>query len=85
MTGRQSWQSEATLFSLSLHPEPRRDTMPGLPRFYVDTNAPHHRRPCCLWPVAGASLQKTTVLLCLLLSSTSLSPTGGQTKIPLDT
>uniref|UniRef100_A0A452U5V0 Calcium voltage-gated channel auxiliary subunit alpha2delta 4 n=1 Tax=Ursus maritimus TaxID=29073 RepID=A0A452U5V0_URSMA len=59
--------------------------MPGLPRFYVDTNAPHHRRPCCLWPVAGASLQKTTVLLCLLLSSTSLSPTGGQTKIPLDT
>uniref|UniRef100_A0A452RSG1 Calcium voltage-gated channel auxiliary subunit alpha2delta 4 n=1 Tax=Ursus americanus TaxID=9643 RepID=A0A452RSG1_URSAM len=77
--------SEATLFSLSLHPEPRRDTMPGLPRFHVDTNAPHHRRPCCLWPVAGASLQKTTVLLCLLLSSTSLSPTGGQTKIPLDT
>uniref|UniRef100_A0A452RSH1 Calcium voltage-gated channel auxiliary subunit alpha2delta 4 n=1 Tax=Ursus americanus TaxID=9643 RepID=A0A452RSH1_URSAM len=59
--------------------------MPGLPRFHVDTNAPHHRRPCCLWPVAGASLQKTTVLLCLLLSSTSLSPTGGQTKIPLDT
>ncbi|XP_004773795.1 voltage-dependent calcium channel subunit alpha-2/delta-4 [Mustela putorius furo] len=59
--------------------------MPGLPRFHPDTNAPHHRRPCCPWPVAPASLRKTTVMLSLLLSSTSLPPTHGQAKIPLET
>ncbi|XP_008151608.2 voltage-dependent calcium channel subunit alpha-2/delta-4 [Eptesicus fuscus] len=37
--------------------------------------------PRCLWP----SRRKTAVILCLLLSSTSLSPTSGQAMIPLET
>ncbi|XP_016080291.1 PREDICTED: voltage-dependent calcium channel subunit alpha-2/delta-4 [Miniopterus natalensis] len=37
--------------------------------------------PCCLRP----SLRKTAVILCLLLSSTYLSPAWGQAKIPLET
>uniref|UniRef100_A0ABI7XKZ4 Calcium voltage-gated channel auxiliary subunit alpha2delta 4 n=1 Tax=Felis catus TaxID=9685 RepID=A0ABI7XKZ4_FELCA len=72
-------------FSPCLHPEPSRDTMPGLPRFHLDTSAPHSRRPCHQWPGSWASLQKTVVILCLLLSSTSLSPTHAQTEIPLET
>ncbi|XP_033723219.1 voltage-dependent calcium channel subunit alpha-2/delta-4 [Tursiops truncatus] len=40
---------------------------------------PSHR-----WPEAWASLQKTVVTLCLLCS-TSLSPTRGQARIPLET
>ncbi|KAM8801582.1 LOW QUALITY PROTEIN: voltage-dependent calcium channel subunit alpha-2/delta-4 [Rhynchonycteris naso] len=36
---------------------------------------------CCLW----LSLRETAVILCLLLSSTSLSPTSGQAEIPLET
>ncbi|XP_044917142.1 voltage-dependent calcium channel subunit alpha-2/delta-4 isoform X3 [Felis catus] len=59
--------------------------MPGLPRFHLDTSAPHSRRPCHQWPGSWASLQKTVVILCLLLSSTSLSPTHAQTEIPLET
>ncbi|XP_039092280.1 voltage-dependent calcium channel subunit alpha-2/delta-4 [Hyaena hyaena] len=59
--------------------------MPGVPRFHLDTSAPHTRRPWCQWPGAWASLQKIMVILCLLLSSTSLSPTHAQTKIPLET
>uniref|UniRef100_A0A667IHT0 Calcium voltage-gated channel auxiliary subunit alpha2delta 4 n=1 Tax=Lynx canadensis TaxID=61383 RepID=A0A667IHT0_LYNCA len=72
-------------FSPCLHPEPSRDTMPGLSRFHLDTSAPHSRRPCHQWLGSWASLQKTVVILCLLLSSTSLSPTHAQTKIPLET
>uniref|UniRef100_A0A8C9J1L9 Calcium voltage-gated channel auxiliary subunit alpha2delta 4 n=1 Tax=Panthera tigris altaica TaxID=74533 RepID=A0A8C9J1L9_PANTA len=64
---------------------PSRDTMPGLPRFHLDTSAPHSRRPCHQWPGSWASLQKTVVILCLLLSSTSLSPTHAQTEIPPET
>ncbi|XP_005396168.1 PREDICTED: voltage-dependent calcium channel subunit alpha-2/delta-4 [Chinchilla lanigera] len=41
--------------------------------------------PCHQWPWARACLQKTAVILWLLLSSTFLSPTWGQTKIPLET
>uniref|UniRef100_A0A286XIC3 Calcium voltage-gated channel auxiliary subunit alpha2delta 4 n=1 Tax=Cavia porcellus TaxID=10141 RepID=A0A286XIC3_CAVPO len=37
------------------------------------------------WPWVRACLQKTVVVLWLLLSSTSLAPTQGQTKIPLET
>ncbi|XP_077615130.1 voltage-dependent calcium channel subunit alpha-2/delta-4 [Crocuta crocuta] len=59
--------------------------MPGVPRFHLDTSTPHTRRPWCQWPGAWASLQKIMVILCLLLSSTSLSPTHAQTKIPLET
>uniref|UniRef100_A0A8C7ASV4 Calcium voltage-gated channel auxiliary subunit alpha2delta 4 n=1 Tax=Neovison vison TaxID=452646 RepID=A0A8C7ASV4_NEOVI len=70
---------------LSLLPKLCRDTMPRLPRFHRDTNAPHHRRPGCPWPVTPASLRKTTIMLSLLLSSTSLPPTHGQAKIPLET
>ena len=59
--------------------------MPGLPQLHLDTNTPHRRRPCCPWPVALASLQKTAIMLGVLLSSTSLPPTCGQAKIPLET
>ncbi|KAM6171830.1 voltage-dependent calcium channel subunit alpha-2/delta-4 [Erethizon dorsatum] len=41
--------------------------------------------PCHKWPWARACLRKTVVILWLLLSSTSLAPTWGQTKIPLET
>ncbi|XP_041592870.1 voltage-dependent calcium channel subunit alpha-2/delta-4 [Vulpes lagopus] len=59
--------------------------MRGLLGFHLDTSTPHGGRPCCQGPAACISLQKTTVILCLLLCSTSLSPTRGQTKIPLET
>uniref|UniRef100_A0A8C0KHP7 Calcium voltage-gated channel auxiliary subunit alpha2delta 4 n=1 Tax=Canis lupus dingo TaxID=286419 RepID=A0A8C0KHP7_CANLU len=76
---------EAALFSPSLHAEPSEDTMRGLLGFHLDTSTPHGGRPCCQGPAACVSLQKTAVILCLLLCSTSLSPTRGQTKIPLET
>ncbi|KAK2493123.1 hypothetical protein MC885_006899 [Smutsia gigantea] len=41
--------------------------------------------PCHQGPGALASLPKTVLTLCLLLSSASLPPTQGQTKIPLET
>ncbi|XP_063087394.1 voltage-dependent calcium channel subunit alpha-2/delta-4 isoform X1 [Cavia porcellus] len=44
------------------------------------TGVPRHQ-----WPWVRACLQKTVVVLWLLLSSTSLAPTQGQTKIPLET
>uniref|UniRef100_A0A8C0TTZ4 Decapping mRNA 1B n=2 Tax=Canis lupus familiaris TaxID=9615 RepID=A0A8C0TTZ4_CANLF len=72
-------------FSPSLHAEPSEDTMRGLLGFHLDTSTPHGGRPCCQGPAACVSLQKTAVILCLLLCSTSLSPTRGQTKIPLET
>uniref|UniRef100_A0A8C0QZI0 Calcium voltage-gated channel auxiliary subunit alpha2delta 4 n=1 Tax=Canis lupus dingo TaxID=286419 RepID=A0A8C0QZI0_CANLU len=59
--------------------------MRGLLGFHLDTSTPHGGRPCCQGPAACVSLQKTAVILCLLLCSTSLSPTRGQTKIPLET
>uniref|UniRef100_A0A8D1R7H3 Calcium voltage-gated channel auxiliary subunit alpha2delta 4 n=1 Tax=Sus scrofa TaxID=9823 RepID=A0A8D1R7H3_PIG len=58
--------------------------MPGPPRVHTDPSTAHGRRPSCQWPVAWASLRKMAVLLCLL-SSTSLSPSQGQARIPLET
>uniref|UniRef100_A0A8D1SQP8 VWFA domain-containing protein n=1 Tax=Sus scrofa TaxID=9823 RepID=A0A8D1SQP8_PIG len=58
--------------------------MPGPPRVHTDPSTAHSRRPSCQWPVAWASLRKMAVLLCLL-SSTSLSPSQGQARIPLET
>ncbi|KAM7116079.1 LOW QUALITY PROTEIN: voltage-dependent calcium channel subunit alpha-2/delta-4 [Molossus nigricans] len=55
--------------------------MPGPPRFLPDPTFTCSRTSCCLWP----SLQKIAAILCLLLPSTSLSPTWGQAKIPLET
>uniref|UniRef100_A0A8D1I9D9 Calcium voltage-gated channel auxiliary subunit alpha2delta 4 n=2 Tax=Sus scrofa TaxID=9823 RepID=A0A8D1I9D9_PIG len=65
-------------------PDPSRGTMPGPPRVHTDPSTAHGRRPSCQWPVAWASLRKMAVLLCLL-SSTSLSPSQGQARIPLET
>uniref|UniRef100_A0A8C6AE20 Calcium voltage-gated channel auxiliary subunit alpha2delta 4 n=1 Tax=Marmota marmota marmota TaxID=9994 RepID=A0A8C6AE20_MARMA len=59
--------------------------MPGLPRFYPNPGFTYNWAPCHQQPGAWAFLQKTTVILWLLLSSTSLAPTWGQTKIPLET
>ncbi|XP_039724729.1 voltage-dependent calcium channel subunit alpha-2/delta-4 [Pteropus medius] len=59
--------------------------MPAPPRFHLDSSSIHSRSPCSQWPMVWASLWKTLVILCLLLSSTSLSPTRGQAKIPLET
>ncbi|XP_077871592.1 voltage-dependent calcium channel subunit alpha-2/delta-4 isoform X7 [Ictidomys tridecemlineatus] len=70
---------------LSPYPDPSRITMPGLPRFYPNPGSTHNWAPCHQQPGAWAFLQKTTVILWLLLSSTSLAPTWGQTKIPLET
>uniref|UniRef100_A0A8C9PHG3 Calcium voltage-gated channel auxiliary subunit alpha2delta 4 n=1 Tax=Spermophilus dauricus TaxID=99837 RepID=A0A8C9PHG3_SPEDA len=49
--------------------------MPGLPRFYPNPGSTHNWAPCHQQPGAWAFLQKTTVILWLLLSSTSLAPT----------
>ncbi|MBZ3887806.1 Voltage-dependent calcium channel subunit alpha-2/delta-4 [Sciurus carolinensis] len=70
---------------LSPYPDPSRITMPGLPRFYPNPGSTHNQAPCYQQPGAWAFLRKTTVILWLLLSSTSLAPTWGQTKIPLET
>ncbi|XP_046315790.2 voltage-dependent calcium channel subunit alpha-2/delta-4 [Marmota monax] len=70
---------------LSPYPDPSRITMPGLPRFYPNPGFTYNWAPCHQQPGAWAFLQKTTVILWLLLSSTSLAPTWGQTKIPLET
>ncbi|KAM5252744.1 voltage-dependent calcium channel subunit alpha-2/delta-4 isoform 15-T16 [Hipposideros larvatus] len=59
--------------------------MPRPPRFQPDASRTHNRRPSRLWPVVWASLRKTAIILCLLLSGTSLSPMRGQAKIPLET
>uniref|UniRef100_A0A8D2HLW3 Calcium voltage-gated channel auxiliary subunit alpha2delta 4 n=1 Tax=Urocitellus parryii TaxID=9999 RepID=A0A8D2HLW3_UROPR len=59
--------------------------MPGLHRFYPNPGSTHNWAPGHQQPGAWAFLQKTTVILWLLLSSTSLAPTWGQTKIPLET
>ncbi|XP_045051452.2 voltage-dependent calcium channel subunit alpha-2/delta-4 isoform X1 [Desmodus rotundus] len=66
---------------LSTHPDPSRSSMPGTPRLSPDPSCPYSRMP---WDL-GPSLWKTAVILSLLLSSTALSPTSGQTKIPLET
>ncbi|KAM5333274.1 voltage-dependent calcium channel subunit alpha-2/delta-4 isoform 8-T9 [Glossophaga mutica] len=55
--------------------------MPGPSRLSPDPSCPYSRMP---WDL-GPSLWKTAVILSLLLSSTALSPTSGQTKIPLET
>ncbi|XP_007469581.1 PREDICTED: voltage-dependent calcium channel subunit alpha-2/delta-4 [Lipotes vexillifer] len=51
---------------------------------HPDPSSTHGRMPSHRWPEAWASLQKTVVTLCLLCS-TSLSPTRGQARIPLET
>ncbi|XP_054095152.2 voltage-dependent calcium channel subunit alpha-2/delta-4 isoform X1 [Callithrix jacchus] len=66
-------------------PDPSRAIMPAPPSFYTNSSStscwiPHQPRP-----VAWAFLQKTSALLWLLLLGTSLSPTWGQAKIPLET
>uniref|UniRef100_A0A8D2B7U0 Calcium voltage-gated channel auxiliary subunit alpha2delta 4 n=1 Tax=Sciurus vulgaris TaxID=55149 RepID=A0A8D2B7U0_SCIVU len=70
---------------LSPYPDPSRISMPGLPRFYPNPGSTHNQASCYQQPGAWAFLRKTTVILWLLLSSTSLAPTWGQTKIPLET
>ncbi|XP_054433169.1 voltage-dependent calcium channel subunit alpha-2/delta-4 [Pteronotus mesoamericanus] len=55
--------------------------MPGPLGLPPDPSCPHSRMPWARRP----SLQKTAVILGLLLSSTALSPTSGQAKIPLET
>ncbi|XP_036920679.1 voltage-dependent calcium channel subunit alpha-2/delta-4 isoform X3 [Sturnira hondurensis] len=55
--------------------------MPGPPSLPTDPSHPYIRMPWGLGPL----LWKTAVILSLLLSSTALSPTSGQTKIPLET
>ncbi|KAF5919402.1 hypothetical protein HPG69_009883 [Diceros bicornis minor] len=52
---------------------------------HPDTRSTHSRMLCHQRPMAWASLLKTAVILWLLLSSASLTPTWGQTKIPLET
>nr|KAF6493948.1 calcium voltage-gated channel auxiliary subunit alpha2delta 4 [Rousettus aegyptiacus] len=59
--------------------------MPGPPMFHLYSSSTHSRISYSQWFMAWASLWKTLVILCLLLSSTSLSPTRGQAKIPLET
>uniref|UniRef100_A0A8C9E350 VWFA domain-containing protein n=1 Tax=Phocoena sinus TaxID=42100 RepID=A0A8C9E350_PHOSS len=51
---------------------------------HPDPSCTHGKMPSHQWPEAWASLQKTVVTLCLLCS-TSLSPTRGQARIPLET
>ncbi|TKC45811.1 hypothetical protein EI555_021314, partial [Monodon monoceros] len=59
-------------------------TLPRPPRVHPDPSSTHGKMPSHQWPEAWASLQKTVVTLCLLCS-TSLSPTRGQARIPLET
>nr|XP_030690324.1 voltage-dependent calcium channel subunit alpha-2/delta-4 [Globicephala melas] len=65
-------------------PAGRRGTLPGPPRVHPAPSSTHGKMPSHRWPEAWASLQKTVVTLCLLCS-TSLSPTRGQARIPLET
>ncbi|XP_059881909.1 voltage-dependent calcium channel subunit alpha-2/delta-4 [Delphinus delphis] len=53
-------------------------------RVHPAPSSTHGKMPSHRWPEAWASLQKTVVTLCLLCS-TSLSPTRGQARIPLET
>uniref|UniRef100_A0A2K5RQS4 Calcium voltage-gated channel auxiliary subunit alpha2delta 4 n=1 Tax=Cebus imitator TaxID=2715852 RepID=A0A2K5RQS4_CEBIM len=66
-------------------PDPSRAIMPAPPSFYTNPSStgcwiPHQPRL-----VAWAFMRKTSALLWLLLLGTSLSPTWGQAKIPLET
>ncbi|XP_032110349.1 voltage-dependent calcium channel subunit alpha-2/delta-4 isoform X2 [Sapajus apella] len=66
-------------------PDPSRAIMPAPPSFYTNPSStgcwiPHQPRL-----VAWAFVRKTSALLWLLLLGTSLSPTWGQAKIPLET
>ncbi|XP_069905373.1 voltage-dependent calcium channel subunit alpha-2/delta-4 isoform X2 [Oryctolagus cuniculus] len=59
--------------------------MPGLPWPHPNLSPPHGGIPCCGRPGPWALLRETVIILWLLLSSASLPPTWGQTKIPLET
>uniref|UniRef100_A0A8B7WJ61 LOW QUALITY PROTEIN: voltage-dependent calcium channel subunit alpha-2/delta-4-like n=1 Tax=Castor canadensis TaxID=51338 RepID=A0A8B7WJ61_CASCN len=59
--------------------------MLGLPKGHPNPGTPCNGGHCRQWPGAWAFLQKTMVIVWLLLSSTSLPPTWGQPKIPLET
>nr|XP_003410807.1 voltage-dependent calcium channel subunit alpha-2/delta-4 [Loxodonta africana] len=59
--------------------------MPGLPKFHPNPSSTHSVSPYPAWSVAWAFLQKTVVILWLLLACLPLPPTWAQTKIPLET
>ncbi|XP_073862160.1 voltage-dependent calcium channel subunit alpha-2/delta-4 isoform X7 [Macaca fascicularis] len=65
-------------------PNPR-PTMPATPNFHANLSSTSCWIPRQPMPVAWAFVQKTSALLWLLLLGTSLSPTWGQAKIPLET
>ncbi|PNJ15346.1 CACNA2D4 isoform 3 [Pongo abelii] len=65
-------------------PNPR-PTMPATPNFHANPSSTSRWIPRQPMPVAWTSVQKTSALLWLLLLGTSLSPTRGQAKIPLET
>uniref|UniRef100_A0A8C9A938 Calcium voltage-gated channel auxiliary subunit alpha2delta 4 n=1 Tax=Prolemur simus TaxID=1328070 RepID=A0A8C9A938_PROSS len=67
---------------LSLHGG--RSTMPGRPSFQPNPGCTHGGAPSPQRLAAGAALRKATGVLWLLLLSTSLSPTWGQPRIPLE-
>uniref|UniRef100_A0A2K6SER8 Calcium voltage-gated channel auxiliary subunit alpha2delta 4 n=1 Tax=Saimiri boliviensis boliviensis TaxID=39432 RepID=A0A2K6SER8_SAIBB len=66
-------------------PDPSRAIMPAPPRFYTNPSSIGCWIPRQPRPVAWAFMRKTSALLWLLLLGTSLSPTWGQVKIPLET
>uniref|UniRef100_H0WHZ2 Calcium voltage-gated channel auxiliary subunit alpha2delta 4 n=1 Tax=Otolemur garnettii TaxID=30611 RepID=H0WHZ2_OTOGA len=71
---------------LSLHPNLGGSTMPGPLSFYSNSSCTPSRIPWQQQLVAWALLQKAAAILwLLLLLGTSLSPTWGQTGIPLET
>uniref|UniRef100_A0A8D2FK67 Calcium voltage-gated channel auxiliary subunit alpha2delta 4 n=1 Tax=Theropithecus gelada TaxID=9565 RepID=A0A8D2FK67_THEGE len=65
-------------------PNPR-PTMPATPNFHANLSSTSCWIPRQPMPVAWAFVQKASALLWLLLLGTSLSPTWGQAKIPLET
>nr|XP_021523492.1 voltage-dependent calcium channel subunit alpha-2/delta-4 isoform X5 [Aotus nancymaae] len=66
-------------------PDPSRAIMPAPPSFYANPSSTSRWIPRQPRPVAWAFIRKTSALLWLLLLGTSLSPTWGQAKIPLET
>ncbi|XP_021523492.2 voltage-dependent calcium channel subunit alpha-2/delta-4 isoform X5 [Aotus nancymaae] len=66
-------------------PDPSRAIMPACPSFYANPSSTSRWIPRQPRPVAWAFIRKTSALLWLLLLGTSLSPTWGQAKIPLET
>ncbi|XP_037703242.1 voltage-dependent calcium channel subunit alpha-2/delta-4 [Choloepus didactylus] len=59
--------------------------MPEPPKYLPNPSSTHRGILCPQWPAAGASLQKTAIVLALLLASVPLPPTQGQPRIPLET